>query len=103
MNEIISELGGTWFAPPPEELQIPLRSTVQSKLSRALAELVRGAGAPQVVLKDPHIGVMMPLWQSVIEGVLHPVVVIREPVEIARSLASRDGAPVPFGLASRFT
>ena len=37
---------------------------------------------------------MMPLWQPVIEGVLHPVVVIRDPVEIARSLRLRDGTPL---------
>ena len=99
-EEIISELGATWFAPPAEELQIPLRSTVESKLSEALTELVREAGPAPIVLKDPRIEVMMPLWQPVIEGVLHPVVVIRDPVEIARSLRLRDGTPVAFGLAS---
>jgi hypothetical protein len=42
----------------------------------------------------------MPLWHPVIGEVLHPVLVIRDPVEVAVSLARRDGTPIPFGLAA---
>ena len=57
-----------------------------------------GRTAP-VVLKDPRIGVLLDLWGPILDGLLHPVLVVRPPTEVAASLAARDGTPRALGLA----
>jgi hypothetical protein len=99
-EEILGRLGGSWFAPPPEEAQRTARDWATARLEGALTQLVaHGDGAP-VALKDPRVGVMMTLWAPIIARYLHPVLVIRDPLEIAQSLCLRDATPVPFALAS---
>jgi hypothetical protein len=73
---------------------------VSGRLQEAFERLLREAGGAPVVLKDPRIGVMWGLWAPVLAGRLHPVMVIRDPLEVAFSLQRRDGTPVPFGLAA---
>ena len=43
---------------------------------------------------------MMPLWGPIVRASLHPVIVVRDPFEIALSLERRDGTPTAFGLAA---
>ena len=57
-----------------------------------------GDGRP-LALKDPRIGVLMPLWWPLLENVLHPVLVLRDPLEVALSLERRDQTALPVALA----
>lgn len=62
----------------------------------ALRELLAGefAEAPLFALKDPRLCRLLPLWQPLLAELQAPpafVVVLRHPVEIAASLARRDG------------
>lgn len=101
LNErLLADMDATWFAPPPEDRQIAARARFGPEIEREFAALLAEAGPAPVALKDPRIDVMAPLWAPVVGNCLHPVVVIRDPVEIAGSLAHRDGTPVPFALAS---
>jgi hypothetical protein len=99
-EEILSELGGTWFDPPTLRAQQLARASVQPLIDRRFAAVVEEAGGAPVAIKDPRIGVLFDLWGGVIREQLHPVLVIRDPVEIARSLAQRDQTPTAFGLAA---
>jgi hypothetical protein len=99
-EEILDALRGSWFAPPAEQAQVEARAWAAAKLEQVLGELLEEADGAPVVLKDPRIGVMMPLWAPVIGDRLHPVLVIRDPLEIALSLSLRDRTPLPFGLAA---
>ncbi|MBA3544539.1 MAG: glycosyltransferase, partial [Chthoniobacterales bacterium] len=49
-------------------------------------------------LKEPRLSVLAPLWLELLE---FPVCVFvhRSPLEVARSLQTRNGFPIPFGLA----
>ena len=51
--------------------------------------------------RDPRIGVLLEVWEPLIVGELHPVLAVRNPLEIALSLATRDGTPTALALASR--
>lgn len=54
-----------------------------------------------IVLKDPRISVLIPLWDMALKDSgfdPHYVVMVREPREVAASLASRNGLPVSKGL-----
>jgi hypothetical protein len=50
------------------------------------------------VIKDPRLCLLFPFWRDILE---HPfcVLIYREPLPVARSLAARDGFPIPFGIA----
>jgi hypothetical protein len=99
-EEILGELGATWYQPPSAQAQIAARASVSGRLQDALERLLAEAGGAPVVLKDPRIGAMWELWGPMLAGRLHPVMVIRDPLEVALSLQRRDGTPVPFGLAA---
>lgn len=52
--------------------------------------------APMLVLKDPRICRTLPLWLPVLEKAnckVAPVIIVRNPLEVAESLRERDGMP----------
>jgi len=51
---------------------------------------------PDWVTKDPRLCLTLPLWREVIEPAC--IVVHRNPLEVARSLQSRDGLPIAAGI-----
>jgi hypothetical protein len=58
--------------------------------------------APFILIKDPRICVLAPLWHRALkEGGYRPVyvVVVRHPLEVARSIEAQGGMPVSEGLA----
>ncbi len=61
--------------------------------------MLRDADGLPIVVKDPRIGSMLPLWGPIVVEYLHPVLVVRNPIEVSRSLSRRDGTPMPYGLA----
>lgn len=99
-EQILGALDATWFLPPTEHRQRKARDWVAPKLRTLLESLTNEANDAPILVKDPRIGVMLGLWGPVIdEWRLHPVLVLRNPVEVATSLNRRDGIPLPFGLA----
>ena len=50
------------------------------------------------VIKDPRLCLLFPFWREILE---HPfcVLIYREPLPVARSLAARDGISIPYGMA----
>jgi hypothetical protein len=99
-NELVLEqLNGTWMNPPERDVQLKGADAALPVLRDAFDRIAEGAGGAPIVVKDPRIGVMMPLWLPIIDGRLHPVLVVRDPSEVARSLRTRDGTPTALGLA----
>lgn len=101
VNEaILHDLDATWFDPPSEAAQMAVLGRWGPRARAVVTELLlAGHGAP-IVVKDPRIEVLLPIWGDVLRGRLHPVIAIRDPIEIALSLAVRDGTPVAFGIAA---
>lgn len=99
-EEILRRLGGSWFDPPSAAALLAAQEWAGPLLSFEVERLVEHAGDAPIAIKDPRIGVMMKLWHPIIADYLHPVIVIRDPVEIARSLHHRDGTPSAFALAA---
>ncbi len=101
VNEmILDRLHGTWLDPPGEDQQRAARAWATPALLSVFERIVAEADSVPVVIKDPRIGVMLPVWGEIIENRLHPVLVIRDPIEIAFSLLHRDGSPISFTLAA---
>jgi hypothetical protein len=99
-ERILAELDGTWYSPPPPNRLAAARDRFAPTLHALLDGLLGEAGTAPLALKDPRIGALIGLWQPLLEGLLHPVLAIRHPLEIARSLATRDETPIPISLAA---
>src|SRR5947209_921634 len=54
-EEILRELGGSWFAAPPDAAQIAARGWALPRLREVLEGLLLAAGSSPLVLKDPRI------------------------------------------------
>lgn len=100
-EELLERCGCTWWgdAPPPED-QRPLLAETEPRLRSILDSLIEQAGEAPVAVKEPRINGLLPLWRPVIDGVLHPVLTVRDPLEIALSHESRDGTSLDHALAS---
>jgi O-antigen biosynthesis protein len=98
-EQVLAHLDATWFDAPGESQQLSLGAEQTRGLARELAALLDAAGRSPLVLKDPRIGMLMPLWWPLLAGVLHPVLVVRHPLEVALSLEQRDCTALPVGLA----
>ncbi|MDP1874857.1 sulfotransferase family protein [Phenylobacterium sp.] len=59
------------------------------------------AGARHPLMKDPRVSVLGPLWRTVLQDLgltARAVIPVRHPLEVAGSLAKRDGFPVEKSL-----
>jgi len=97
-REILQELGGNWtnvVDADPSRLSPEKRPAYVARIRHAIASL-QGHGA--FLLKDPRMSLLLPLWR---EALPSPVCVIvwREPMAVARSLAKRDKLPLLVSLA----
>lgn len=98
---VLHHLGGSWSAPPDpdpgwEASADPDTAALRRQASQLAA--VTLARAP-VVLKDPRLSLTLPLWRAVLDHQPCAVLVLRDPVDVARSLERRDGFPISLGLA----
>jgi len=100
-DTILRHLGGTWSAPPsPAEGWAEWTDRATSELrSGAAAFARREFTAPHLVLKDPRLCITLPLWRTVLLERPAAVLVLRDPLEVARSLAHRNDFPLSLGLA----
>lgn len=98
-EQLLAQLDGTWFDAPDAVAQSSLDAAQTRVLAHTLDHLLEAAGRLPLVVKDPRIGILMHIWWPLLAGVLHPVLVVRHPLEIALSLERRDGSAIPVGLA----
>ena len=98
---VLKSFGRRWWsdAPSPDE-QLSQRAEIEPRLSAVVHRLIRAADGAPIVIKDPRINGLLPLWQPVVNRSLHPVLVVRNPIEIALSHAQHDGTPIGHALAA---
>jgi GT2 family glycosyltransferase len=94
-ENVLKTLNTTWFNPAPfpkfwwqYETLIPLRDYLAKVLRHNFA------GCPLWGLKDPRLCRLLPLWGPLLEATgsaLGFVIMVRNPHEVAASLARRDG------------
>jgi len=98
-ERLLTALGGTWTAPPVlapgwerdgslDELRGEAADTYTAVFPRRTA-----------AWKDPRNCIVLPFWRVVLGPATAAIFVYRDPVEVARSLQSRDGLRLTHGLA----
>ncbi|HEX5526402.1 MAG TPA: hypothetical protein VFX44_04270 [Solirubrobacterales bacterium] len=100
-EELLAELGHSWWADRPDpEAQLRERERIQPRLEAVLRAMAESAAGSPLVVKEPRINSLLPLWGPVLDNVLHPVLALRDPVEIALSHNRRDGTTPAHALAA---
>jgi GT2 family glycosyltransferase len=98
-EELLLALGGSWSAPPflsPGWQRHPGLDRLR-ELGKALLDTVH-PGRPWA-WKDPRNSLLLPFWLDELNTRPRIVLVHRNPLEIWRSLAARDGLDKPLALA----
>jgi len=73
-----------------------VQSVRQAFASSVLADLM---AHPVSVLKDPRLCFLLPLFLTVLPKTTVAVMIVRDPLEVAMSLALRNGFSISFGVA----
>lgn len=100
-EEVLSDLGCSWWAALPDPaLQLAARERFAPRVAATVETMAASAQGKPLVIKEPRINSLLPLWGPAIDGVLHPVLALRDPVEVALSQARRDGTTPAHALAA---
>ncbi|HEX7327874.1 MAG TPA: SEC-C metal-binding domain-containing protein [Casimicrobiaceae bacterium] len=100
-SRVMQQLGGNWDR---VDFVLPESGAVIDEFVVDAREVVANqyATAPTILIKDPRIGALAPLWQRVLSDMGFAtawVVPVRNPLEVARSLHARGDMGVREGLA----
>jgi hypothetical protein len=90
-DDLLAALGGSWYEPPilaDGWASSPTLDGIRGHIDETMAGLF-GAGAT-AGLKDPRMSLMLPLWKTRFTS-MASVLVVRDPREVAQSLARRNG------------
>jgi len=100
-SELFHDLGSWWYDPRP----LPgnwMESQAGRRAENALIALIRGefANSPIWAVKDPRMCRFLPLWRKILDRLAIRycgLMVIRDPREVAASLAARNGFRATLG------
>jgi hypothetical protein len=100
-ERVLGELAANMLDPPSASAQRRVRDWARPLLAAELERTLAEAGAlpAPALLKDPRIGVLMALWWPLLRRKLHPVLVVRDPIESARSIERTSRTPPQLALA----
>jgi len=97
-ESILRRLGASWSRIADLDLS-RLGKESRARFGERVREIVRDLDrrGPWVI-KDPRLCLLFPVWREILERPFC-VLIYREPLPVARSLAARDGLPIPYGIA----
>ena len=96
---LLAARGATTYAPPPITMNWAEIDGYESILSEARQWFTATYAGRPLVMKDPRLCLTLPFWRSALPSSLGAVFVLRDPMDVARSLEARDRIPVLLGLA----
>ena len=99
-DRILAHQGGSWMKPPlwQSGWESTLAISAFSDEARDILDRAyNGRGASQWGWKDPRTTLTLPFWKRLL-GSLRLVLVIRNPVDVARSLEARHGWSLQVGI-----
>ncbi|HBL31213.1 MAG TPA: hypothetical protein DD490_30675 [Acidobacteria bacterium] len=95
---ILQTLGAGWIEVADLDLS-RLDEGLRNRLAGRALEVVRSLDrGGSWVIKDPRLCLLYPFWREILTRPTC-IFIYRDPLPVARSLAVRDGFPIPFGIA----
>jgi hypothetical protein len=99
-NELLAEMGRTWwYPPPPGDAYFEIADGITTSKAKARRVFRRVHRKRPWVWKDPRACLLVPFWRAALGGGAVAVIVVRNPLEVAESLQRRHDVPVRFGVA----
>lgn len=98
-ESLLHELGGSWSAPPALDPGWASADALADRRAEGARLFARAYPRRPVAWKDPRLCVVLPFWQRVVDPPRAALFVYRDPLEVAGSLAARNGLPELHGLA----
>ena len=97
-DALLSAAESQWFDPPATSLPRSI-AALPDDCERVLNNLYTLSAGRDTFLKDPRLCLTWPTWRSLAEADRQIVVyVYREPLAVSRSLQTRHGFPLTYGL-----
>ena len=90
-EELLVHLGGSLYTPPLLPDQWMADPGIDEFVDRAQELVSSSFGTPRFVLKDPRMALLLPFWRRVLLDRCCAILIVRDPIEVAWSLALRDG------------
>ena len=94
-EEILLRFGGRWDSPP----MLPRDWLGEADRRRARDLYASLYASDHFVMKDPRATLLLDLWRESAPRTPSAVLIVRDPMQVAWSLAKRDAIPVSTGLA----
>jgi hypothetical protein len=99
-NELLAEMGRTWWYPPPSgDAYFEVADRIATSKAKARRVFRRVHPTRPWVWKDPRACLLVPFWRAALGGGVVAVVVTRNPLEVADSLHRRHDVSLRFGVA----
>jgi hypothetical protein len=98
-DEILTALGGGWDCLPQLVDGWELEPAMTPYFRRAASIVGTRLAKNRWLIKDPRIAPLLPLWRRAVLDRCAAVLIVRDPMEVAWSLALRNGMPILTGLA----
>jgi len=96
---ILAARGADTYAPPAPASGWEHDRTFDPMRLEAAQWFAAASDGRPLVLKDPRLCITLPLWKTALPAPLATIFVLRDPLEVARSLQARDELPIVLGLA----
>jgi hypothetical protein len=97
-EELLIAAEAEWDRPLRFSLDKLGEERLQKLRDAAKSELSRFDGTVDWVLKDPRFCLTLPFWSALLSQPI-AIIPVRSPLEVAQSLFSRNGIPLPIGVA----
>jgi hypothetical protein len=98
-DALFEAVGRSWTLPPPRPIDWARDERVEPLRRQALVRFASEFGRGEWAWKDPRACLTLPFWLGAFEVEPTIVLVYRDPLEVATSLARRDGLELRRGLA----
>lgn len=94
---LLNHLGGSWDNLPEFKDGWEYDPALEQIVQEAKERIQSFSKSPKWGWKDPRTTVLLPFWESLIPN-LRFVICVRNPLEVAKSLAKRDRIPIKKGI-----
>ncbi len=101
-NALLAQLNGTWDSPPSADSDLEMQRQPLPLVQKARALIHGFDDQPSWGWKDPRSALTLPFWLALIPD-LKVINCVRNPLEIAVSLAKRDGFAKAFSFDLCYT